>query len=89
MARLFFHAPLFGVLDEATNATSVDVETALYDHAASLGITLITVTQRAALLKHHAVELALTDGRGGWRLRQIEKVAATPDASPVASPRKA
>ena len=30
MARLFFHRPSFGVLDECTNATSVDVEAGLY-----------------------------------------------------------
>lgn len=41
MARLFFHSPRFGVLDECTNATSVDVEELLYQHAASLGITLV------------------------------------------------
>ena len=34
MARLFFHAPRFGVLDECTNAVSVDVEEALYRRAA-------------------------------------------------------
>ena len=73
MARLFFHAPRYGVVDEATNATSVDVEAALYAHAASLGITLLTITQRAALLQHHGAELALTDGDGGWVLRAIEK----------------
>ena len=41
MARLFFHRPRFGVLDECTNATSVDVEELLYQHAAALGITLV------------------------------------------------
>jgi ABC-type multidrug transport system ATPase subunit len=45
MARLFFHRPLYGVLDECTNATSLDIEEALYRHAASLGITLVTITQ--------------------------------------------
>ena len=30
MARLFFHNPKLGVLDECTNATSVDVEEHLY-----------------------------------------------------------
>ena len=29
MARLFFQKPAFGVLDECTNATSVDVEVML------------------------------------------------------------
>ena len=33
MARLFFQNPKFGVLDECTNATSVDVEEHLYRHA--------------------------------------------------------
>ena len=64
MARLFFQRPTFGVLDECTNATSVDVEEQLYQHAASLGITLVTVTQRTALVKYHGAELRL-DGEGG------------------------
>ncbi|CAL8461843.1 g1374 [Coccomyxa elongata] len=71
MARLFFQNPKFGVLDECTNATSVDVEEHLYRHAAELGITLITITQRAALLKYHSVELRLIDGEGDWQLRSI------------------
>jgi ABC-type uncharacterized transport system fused permease/ATPase subunit len=33
MARLFYHNPRFGVLDECTNATSVDVEEHLYRSA--------------------------------------------------------
>ncbi|KAK9846568.1 hypothetical protein WJX81_006713 [Elliptochloris bilobata] len=72
MARLFYHCPRFGVLDECTNATSVDVEELLYQHAAVLGITLVTITQRAALLRYHAVELRLLDGEGAWQLRAIE-----------------
>ena len=71
MARLFFHQPLFGILDECTNATSVDVEEALYQHAQSLDITLVTITQRAALLKYHDAELGLLDGEGDWELKEI------------------
>ena len=59
LARLFFRQPTFGVLDECTNAISVEAEEALYQHAAKLGITLITITQRAALLKYHAAGLLL------------------------------
>lgn len=70
MARLFFQNPAFGILDECTNATSVDVEEQLYEHAASLGITLVTVTQRTALVKFHEAELRL-DGEGGWQLRRL------------------
>ena len=77
MARLFFHRPLFGVLDECTNATSIDVEEALYQHARALGITLLTITQRAALLKYHDAELRLLDGEGDWELKQIRQPAAT------------
>jgi ABC-type uncharacterized transport system fused permease/ATPase subunit len=72
MARLFFHRPRFGVLDEATNATSVDVEEALYAHAAALGCTLVTITQRAALERFHGRELRLLgDGAGAWELREV------------------
>lgn len=71
MARLFYQCPRFGVLDECTNATSVDVEEALYQHASSLGITLVTITQRIALVKYHTAELRLVDGDGNWELRRI------------------
>lgn len=74
MARLFYHKPRFGVLDECTNATSVDVEEALYAHAEGLGITMVTITQRTALVKYHGRELKLVDGEGGWELREIRKM---------------
>lgn len=68
MARLFHHHPKFAVLDQCTDAVSVDVEKRLYDCAAALGITIITVSQRPALVAFHAQELRLLDGKGGWEL---------------------
>ncbi|KAK8652829.1 hypothetical protein V6N13_126852 [Hibiscus sabdariffa] len=67
MARLFFHKPKFGILDECTNATSVDVEEQLYRLAKDLGIT------RPALIPFHALELRFVDGEGNWELRLIEQ----------------
>lgn len=67
MARLFFHAPRFGVLDECTNATSVDVEEALFEHAAKLDITLVTITQRTALV---SVSILLKVSHPAWCQRQ-------------------
>ncbi|XP_076946754.1 ABC transporter D family member 1-like [Bidens hawaiensis] len=69
MARLFFHKPRFGILDECTNATSVDVEEHLYRLARDLGITVITSSQRPALIPFHSMELRLIDGEGKWELR--------------------
>lgn len=77
MARLFFHRPHFGVLDECTNATSVDVEDTLFAYASKLGITLITITQRTALVKYHARELRLVNGEGDWELREIKDVRSS------------
>ncbi|XP_051143944.1 ABC transporter D family member 1-like [Andrographis paniculata] len=73
MARLFFHKPKFGILDECTNATSVDVEEQLYQHASNLGITVITSSQRPALIPFHSLELRLIDGEGKWELRTIKQ----------------
>ena len=46
----------------------------LYRHAQALGITLVTITQRTALVKYHARELRLVDGEGDWELREIRAV---------------
>ncbi|AQK95654.1 ABC transporter D family member 1 [Zea mays] len=73
MARLFFHHPKFGILDECTNATSVDVEEHLYRLATSMGITVITSSQRPALIPFHALELKLIDGEGNWELCAIQQ----------------
>ncbi|KAL5228706.1 hypothetical protein ABZP36_016971 [Zizania latifolia] len=73
MARLFFHCPKFGILDECTNATSVDVEEHLYKLATSMGITVITSSQRPALIPFHSLELKLIDGEGKWELCAIHQ----------------
>jgi len=52
----------------------VEVEEVLYRHAQALGITLVTITQRTALVKYHARELRLVDGEGDWELREIRAV---------------
>ncbi|KAE9604779.1 putative fatty-acyl-CoA-transporting ATPase [Lupinus albus] len=72
MARLFFHEPKFGILDECTNATSVDVEEHLYGVAKDMGITFVTSSQRPALIPYHSLELRLIDGEGNWELRKIK-----------------
>ncbi|ESW35638.1 hypothetical protein PHAVU_001G251800 [Phaseolus vulgaris] len=73
MARLFFHKPKFGILDECTNATSVDVEEHLYGLANKMGITVVTSSQRPALIPYHSMELRLIDGEGNWELRSIKQ----------------
>ncbi|KAG5245171.1 ABC transporter family member [Salix suchowensis] len=73
MARLFFHKPKFAILDECTNATSVDVEEQLYRLASDMGITFVTSSQRPALIPFHSLELRLIDGEGHWELRAIKQ----------------
>lgn len=72
MARLFYHAPRFAVLDECTSAVSTDVEGLMYAHAKDLGITLITISHRPSLLKYHKLLLHLTGDSGKWEVSSLE-----------------
>ncbi|KAG0663263.1 hypothetical protein C6P46_002853 [Rhodotorula mucilaginosa] len=71
MARLFYHLPKYGVLDECTSAVSTDVEGSMYQHAKDLGITLVTISHRPSLYQHHMYLLRLTGVGGQWELSQI------------------
>lgn len=71
MARLFYHKPQFAILDECTSAVSVDVEGSMYSYCREVGITLLTVSHRKSLWKHHEFVLHL-DGRGDYTYQPIE-----------------
>mmetsp|Transcript_213 Transcript_213/g.262 ORF Transcript_213/g.262 Transcript_213/m.262 type:complete len:497 (-) Transcript_213:30-1520(-) len=71
MARLFYHRPAFGILDECTSAVSSDVEGKIYETCKKLGITIFTVSHRPQLRHHHDFQLRF-DGEGGWEWTAIE-----------------
>jgi ATP-binding cassette subfamily D (ALD) long-chain fatty acid import protein len=53
MARLFYHRPLYAILDECTSSVGMDIEKIMYTHSQELGISLITVSHRPSLWKYH------------------------------------
>lgn len=60
------------VSSECTSAVSSDVEGRMYEHAKSLGITLITISLRPSLMKYHSQLLTISgDGVGSWALTKI------------------
>lgn len=65
MARLYYHQPLFAVLDECTSAVSPTVEQFMYKHAQEIGISLLSVAHRPALWHFHDHLLKL-DGKGSY-----------------------
>jgi ATP-binding cassette subfamily D (ALD) protein 3 len=70
MARLFYHKPIYGILDECTSAVSIEVEDKIYNTCKKLGITLFTVSHRPSLRKHHQYELHFS-GDGSWTWSHI------------------
>eukprot|EP01092_Planopodium_desertum_P006979 TRINITY_DN28727_c0_g2_i1.p2 TRINITY_DN28727_c0_g2~~TRINITY_DN28727_c0_g2_i1.p2 ORF type:complete len:260 (-),score=24.86 TRINITY_DN28727_c0_g2_i1:10-789(-) len=66
MARLFYHRPKFAILDECTSAVSDEVEDKIYESCKALGITLLTVSHREYLKKHHEAVLRIEGRKGEW-----------------------
>ena len=71
MARLFYHAPKYAILDECTSSVTLEIEKAMYDNAKALGITLMTVSHRRSLWKYHGHILQF-DGQGGYIFTQLD-----------------
>uniref|UniRef100_A0A7S3J1J8 ABC transporter domain-containing protein n=1 Tax=Euplotes harpa TaxID=151035 RepID=A0A7S3J1J8_9SPIT len=71
IARLYYHRPTFAILDECSSAVSVDAEDIIYNEAKRRGITIITVSHRPSLWKHHDYLLQF-DGEGGYSFGKIE-----------------
>ncbi|XP_048509886.1 ATP-binding cassette sub-family D member isoform X2 [Athalia rosae] len=73
LARLFFHAPRYALLDECTSAVSMEAEGTVYETAKQMGITLLTVTHRVASLSRFHKLLLRFDGEGGWDLGPLNQ----------------
>jgi len=71
MARLFYHSPAFGILDECTSAVSVDVEGGIYENCKKRGITIFTVSHRPQLMHHHDFMLRLVGSDGKWEWHDL------------------
>ena len=71
MARLYFHRPRLAVLDECTSALD-DIQTMLFNHCRSLGITCLTVSHRKNLVQFHTKYLRF-NGHGGYEYGDITK----------------
>lgn len=65
MARLFYHAPRYAILDECTSSVTLEIERVMYTEAKRLGTTLMTVSHRRSLWKYHERILQF-DGQGGY-----------------------
>lgn len=59
MARMFHKRPDFAVLDECTDAVSVDVERRLYAACVERGVNCVTISKRLTLEEYHEKELRL------------------------------
>lgn len=71
MARLFYHAPKYAILDECTSSVTLEIEKAMYDNAKALNITLMTVSHRRSLWKYHDNILQF-DGQGHYIFTKLD-----------------
>ena len=71
MARLFYHAPRYAILDECTSSVTLEIERVMYEEAKRLGITLMTVSHRRSLWKYHKTILQF-DGQGHYIFTKLD-----------------
>jgi ATP-binding cassette subfamily D (ALD) long-chain fatty acid import protein len=71
MARLFYHAPKYAILDECTSSVTLEIERVMYEEAKRLGITLMTVSHRRSLWKYHNMILQF-DGQGHYVFTKLD-----------------
>ncbi|KAI9733544.1 MAG: hypothetical protein M1834_003145 [Cirrosporium novae-zelandiae] len=71
MARLFYHAPKYAILDECTSSVTLEIEKTMYETAKGLGITLMTVSHRRSLWKYHKKILQF-DGQGHYIFTNLD-----------------
>lgn len=71
MARLFYHAPKYAILDECTSSVTLEIEKAMYENAKALNITLMTVSHRRSLWKYHDNILQF-DGQGHYIFTKLD-----------------
>ena len=65
LARLFYHAPKYAILDECTSNLTAETEKVIFDEAKRRNITLLTVSHRRSLWKYHKYILQF-DGHGDY-----------------------
>ena len=69
-ARLYFHQPKFGLIDEGTSAVDDASFDQLYRYAKDNGTTIITIAHQE-LNHHHTHYLQLNGTDGGWEAGKL------------------
>merc|ERR1711991_1003116 len=69
-ARLFYHKPMFCIMDESTSALDVELETKCMSMCAMYEITAVSVGHRPTLIPFHTHVMKL-DGNGSCTMERV------------------